>query len=59
MFQLQLNRVDYCQVGSTGNKCMKLMPSLQKELQKVVVGDSSGVVQLFAIKQKEPLVNNK
>ncbi|CAF0705971.1 unnamed protein product [Brachionus calyciflorus] len=55
MFQLQLNRVDYCQVGTTGPKCMKLMPSLQKELQKVVVGDSSGVVQLFAIKQKEPL----
>lgn len=35
MFQLQLNRVDYCQVGTTNHKCMKLMPSLQKELQKV------------------------
>jgi hypothetical protein len=35
MLQLQLNRVDYCQVGTTGHKCMKLMPSEKKELQKV------------------------
>jgi hypothetical protein len=35
MFQLQLNRVDYCQVGTTTNKCMRLMPSLMKELNKV------------------------
>jgi hypothetical protein len=35
MLQLQLNRVDYCQVATTSQKCMKLMPSLQKELQKV------------------------
>lgn len=55
MLQLQLNRVDYCQVGTTNQKCMKLMPSNQKEIQKVVVGDSSGVVQLFSIKQKEPV----
>lgn len=55
MLQLQLNRVDYCQVGTTNAKCMKLMPSVQKELQRVVVGDSSGVVQLFTIKQKEPV----
>ncbi len=35
MLQLQLNRVDYCQVGSTSHKCMRLLPSASKELQRV------------------------
>ena len=36
MLQLQLNRVDYCKVNAIGTKCMKLMPSSQKETQKVI-----------------------
>ena len=57
MLQLQLNRVDYCQVGATTHKGLKLMPSGNKEQQKIVLGDATGVVQLFSLKNKEPLVN--
>jgi hypothetical protein len=35
MLQLQLNRIDYCQIGTTNHKCMRLMPTTNKELQKV------------------------
>lgn len=56
MLQLQLNRIDYCQVGSLGHKCMRLLPSATRDIQKVVTGDVNGVIQLFTIKNQEPIV---
>ena len=55
MLQLKLNRVDYHQVATTSHKCMKLMPNSNKELQKVVIGDSTGVIQLFSLKNRDPV----
>ncbi len=46
--------MDYNQVATTSHKCMRLMPSSNRELQKVVIGDSTGVVQLFSVKNREP-----
>ena len=54
MLQLKLNRVDYHQVATTSHKCMRIMPSSNRDLQKVIIGDSTGVVQLFSVKNREP-----
>ncbi|KAM9329721.1 BBSome complex member BBS7 [Gastrophryne carolinensis] len=52
--ELQLNRVDYLQVGVTSQKTMKLLPaSGRRATQKVVVGDHDGVVTCFGIKKSE------
>ncbi|CAI9589701.1 unnamed protein product [Staurois parvus] len=51
---LQLNRVDYLQVGVTSQKTMRLLPaSGRRATQKVVVGDQDGVVTCFGIKKSE------
>ncbi|XP_073459579.1 BBSome complex member BBS7 isoform X2 [Aquarana catesbeiana] len=52
--ELQLNRVDYLQVGVTSQKTMRLLPaSGRRATQKVVVGDQDGVVTCFGIKKSE------
>ncbi|XP_075716611.1 BBSome complex member BBS7 [Rhinoderma darwinii] len=52
--ELQLNRVDYLQVGVTSQKTMRLLPaSGRRATQKVVVGDHDGVVTCFGIKKSE------
>ncbi|XP_063776321.1 Bardet-Biedl syndrome 7 protein [Pseudophryne corroboree] len=52
--ELQLNRVDYLQVGVTSQKTMRLLPaSGRRATQKVVVGDEDGVVTCFGIKKSE------
>ncbi|KAF2360801.1 Quinoprotein alcohol dehydrogenase-like superfamily [Trinorchestia longiramus] len=50
--ELQLSRVDYQQVGLTAPKCLKILPaSVSRAQQKVVVGDSDGLLQLFSMKR--------
>ncbi|XP_078261730.1 BBSome complex member BBS7 isoform X4 [Rhinoraja longicauda] len=52
--ELNLNRVDYLQVGVTSQKTMKLLPaSGRRTTQKVVIGDQDGVVTCFGIKKGE------
>ncbi|XP_073428110.1 BBSome complex member BBS7 isoform X2 [Dendrobates tinctorius] len=52
--ELQLNRVDYLQVGVTAQKTMRLLPaSGRRATQKVVIGDQDGVVTCFGIKKSE------
>ncbi|MEE6461648.1 hypothetical protein FKM82_001357 [Ascaphus truei] len=54
--ELQLNRVDYLQVGVTSQKTMRLLPaSGRRATQKVVVGDQDGVVTCFGIKKGEAM----
>ncbi|KAG8454093.1 hypothetical protein GDO86_000653 [Hymenochirus boettgeri] len=54
--ELQLNRMDYLQVGVTSQKTMRLLPaSGRRATQKVVVGDQDGVVTCFGIKKAEAL----
>ncbi|XP_063314314.1 Bardet-Biedl syndrome 7 protein [Pelobates fuscus] len=51
---LQLNRMDYLQVGVTSQKTMKLLPaSGRRATQKVVIGDQDGIVTCFGIKKSE------
>ncbi|XP_003221848.2 Bardet-Biedl syndrome 7 protein [Anolis carolinensis] len=51
---LNLNRVDYLQVGVTSQKTMRLLPaSGRKATQKVVIGDHDGVITCFGIKKGE------
>lgn len=50
--QQQLSRIDLLKVGSTKNSCLKLRPLGRKNpTQKIVVGDSEGIVQCFSIKR--------
>ncbi|XP_077135152.1 BBSome complex member BBS7 isoform X1 [Ranitomeya variabilis] len=52
--ELQLNLVDYLQVGVTAQKTMRLLPaSGRRATQKVVIGDQDGVVTCFGIKKSE------
>ncbi|XP_046853164.1 Bardet-Biedl syndrome 7 protein homolog [Xenia sp. Carnegie-2017] len=52
MMQLNLNQVDYLQVGVTSPKCMKILPAGGKRaVQKIVVADHSGVVTCFGMKK--------
>ncbi|KAM4808655.1 BBSome complex member BBS7 isoform 1-T3 [Rhinophrynus dorsalis] len=52
--ELQLNRMDYLQVGVTSQKTMRLLPaSGRRATQKVVVGDQDGVITCFGIKKCE------
>ncbi|GCB66885.1 hypothetical protein scyTo_0013629 [Scyliorhinus torazame] len=52
--ELNLNRVDYLQVGVTSQKTMRLLPaSGRRAIQKVVIADHDGVVTCFGIKKGE------
>ncbi|XP_022235384.1 Bardet-Biedl syndrome 7 protein homolog, partial [Limulus polyphemus] len=52
MMELNLNRVDYLQVGVTSPRTMKLLPAGEKKsCQKVVVADHQGILQCFGIKR--------
>ncbi|XP_052005898.1 Bardet-Biedl syndrome 7 protein isoform X2 [Xyrauchen texanus] len=52
--ELNLNHVDYLQVGVTSQKTMKLLPSVgRKATQKVAVADHNGVVTCFGMKKGE------
>lgn len=51
--QLNLNQVDYLQVGVTSQKTMKLLPGGGKRAtQKVVIADHSGVITSFGMKKR-------
>lgn len=52
MMEINLNRVDYTQVGVTSAKSMKLLPTTEeKGCQKVAIADHAGIVQCFGIKR--------
>ncbi|XP_048827150.1 Bardet-Biedl syndrome 7 protein [Brienomyrus brachyistius] len=52
--ELNLNRVDYLQVGVTSQKTMKLLPTAgRRGTQKVVVADHDGVITCFGMKKGE------
>lgn len=52
--ELNLNHVDYIQVGVTSQKTMKLLPTVgRKATQKVAVADHDGVVTCFGMKKGE------
>nr|XP_057920584.1 Bardet-Biedl syndrome 7 protein isoform X1 [Doryrhamphus excisus] len=50
--EINLNRVDYIQVGVTSQKTMRLLPALGKT-QKVVVADNDGILTCFGMKKGE------
>lgn len=50
---LQLNRVDFLQVGAAEYNCLKVLPLGVKEThQTIVVGDKNGDVTCFTVKNK-------
>ncbi|KAI1883698.1 hypothetical protein AGOR_G00234230 [Albula goreensis] len=52
--ELNLNRVDYMQVGVTSQKTMRLLPAIgRKATQKVAVADQDGVITCFGMKKGE------
>jgi len=54
--ELELDIVDYIQVGITAKDCMKIIPYVDKNKkvsQKIVVGDQKGTLQCFGIKKNE------
>ncbi|XP_077388007.1 BBSome complex member BBS7 [Festucalex cinctus] len=52
--EINLNRVDYIQVGVTSQKTMRLLPTLgKKATQKVAVADHDGVLTCFGMKKGE------
>ncbi|XP_042193764.1 Bardet-Biedl syndrome 7 protein isoform X1 [Callorhinchus milii] len=52
--ELNLNRVDYLQVGVTSQKTMRLLPASGKRAtQKVVIADHDGVIFCFGMKRGE------
>eukprot|EP01051_Picozoa_sp_SAG22_P019259 SAG22_NODE_3500_length_1679_cov_1.922152_1_plen_241_part_10 len=51
--ELSLSRVDIAQVASTHVNTLKVLPLGKKKLQKVIVGDSDGVVQAISVKKGE------
>ncbi|XP_006007349.1 Bardet-Biedl syndrome 7 protein [Latimeria chalumnae] len=52
--EINLNRVDYLQVGVTSQKTMKLLPaSGRRATQKVAIADHDGVLTCFGIKRGE------
>ncbi|GBM81005.1 Bardet-Biedl syndrome 7 protein [Araneus ventricosus] len=54
MLEINLNRVDYLQVGVTSPKTTKLLPAQEeKACQRVAVADHYGVVQCFGTKKNE------
>jgi len=63
MLALNLNRVDYLQVGVTANQCMTVVPTVgsssKPATQKISVGDYEGVVTCFSMKKHAPTVAYK
>lgn len=54
MMELNLNRVDYLQVGVTSPQTTKLLPATEENgCQRVTVGDQSGILMCFGIKKSE------
>ncbi|XP_077433846.1 BBSome complex member BBS7 isoform X2 [Vanacampus margaritifer] len=52
--EINLNRVDYIQVGVTSQKTMRLLPTFGKRAtQKVAVADHDGVLTCFGMKKGE------
>ncbi|XP_068440993.1 Bardet-Biedl syndrome 7 protein isoform X2 [Clinocottus analis] len=52
--EINLNRVDYIQVGVTSQKTMRLLPALgKKATQKVAIADHDGVLTCFGMKKGE------
>ncbi|KAM6953513.1 BBSome complex member BBS7 [Aplochiton taeniatus] len=52
--EINLNRVDYLQVGVTSQKTMRLLPALgRKATQKVAIADHDGVITCFGMKKGE------
>ncbi|XP_035280608.1 Bardet-Biedl syndrome 7 protein isoform X1 [Anguilla rostrata] len=52
--ELNLNRVDYLQVGVTSQKTMRLLPAVgRRATQKVAVADQDGVITCFGMKKGE------
>ncbi|XP_077465502.1 BBSome complex member BBS7 isoform X2 [Stigmatopora argus] len=52
--EINLNRVDYLQVGVTSQKTMKLLPALgRKATQKVAIADQDGILTCFGMKKSE------
>ncbi|XP_063046463.1 Bardet-Biedl syndrome 7 protein [Engraulis encrasicolus] len=52
--ELNLNHVDYIQVGVTSQKTMKLLPAVgRKATQKVAVADHDGILTCFGMKKGE------
>ncbi|XP_012687719.1 Bardet-Biedl syndrome 7 protein [Clupea harengus] len=52
--EINLNHVDYIQVGVTSQKTMKLLPAIgRKATQKVAVADHDGVLTCFGMKKGE------
>lgn len=55
---LDLNRVNYCVVGTTLPGTLKLLPPV-KHQQHVIVGDLNGVLQMFSVRNEETHVQFK
>ncbi|XP_046876152.1 Bardet-Biedl syndrome 7 protein [Hypomesus transpacificus] len=52
--EINLNRVDYLQVGVTSQKTMRLLPPMgRKATQKVAIADHDGVISCFGMKKGE------
>ncbi|XP_062380386.1 Bardet-Biedl syndrome 7 protein [Sardina pilchardus] len=52
--EINLNHVDYVQVGVTSQKTMRLLPAIgRKATQKVAVADHDGVLTCFGMKKGE------
>ncbi|XP_062331811.1 Bardet-Biedl syndrome 7 protein [Osmerus eperlanus] len=52
--EINLNRVDYLQVGVTSQKTMRLLPAMgRKATQKVAIADHDGVISCFGMKKGE------
>ncbi|XP_021417116.1 Bardet-Biedl syndrome 7 protein isoform X1 [Oncorhynchus mykiss] len=52
--EINLNRIDYLQVGVISQKTMRLLPALgRKATQKVAVADHDGVITCFGMKKGE------
>ncbi|CAN9514593.1 unnamed protein product [Ophioblennius macclurei] len=52
--EINLNRVDYIQVGVTSQKSMKLLPAVgKKATQKVAIADHDGILTCFGMKKGE------
>nr|XP_061793449.1 Bardet-Biedl syndrome 7 protein [Nerophis lumbriciformis] len=52
--EINLNRVDYVQVGVTSQKTMRLLPALgKKATQKVAIADEDGILTCFGMKKGE------
>lgn len=53
MLDIRLLRTDLLQTTATAPGCLAVLPIGEKKIQKVAVGDSSGVVQCFSVKRGE------